>query len=141
MIKPTVNGNRTRIFLTMSTEERLEMLDRRVKKLERGGRKYSFPEDRVQMIRAIVGKVFNVNPVGFDLEDRHQPLAFARHVAMFMVREFCQFSYHSVAREFGNRDHGTVINAVRNVRDCSGKDFEKVMLAKSEIEIHFRIPI
>jgi chromosomal replication initiator protein len=53
---------------------------------------------------------------GFTVEDlkgksRRRPLVIARQVAMYVTRELTDLSYPAIAREFGGRDHTTVMHA------------------------------
>ncbi len=53
---------------------------------------------------------------GFSLEDlkgksRRRPLVIARQVAMYLGRQMTDLSFPMIAREFGGRDHTTVIHA------------------------------
>lgn len=53
---------------------------------------------------------------GFSVEDlkakdRRRPLVTARQVGMYLFRELTDLSYPQIAREFGGRDHTTVIHA------------------------------
>jgi len=57
---------------------------------------------------------------GFNLEEirgksRRRPLVAARQVAMYVMRELTDLSYPAIAREFGGRDHTTVIYAVDKI--------------------------
>ncbi len=57
---------------------------------------------------------------GFSIEDicgtnRRRPLVTARQVGMYVCRELTDFSYPAIAREFGGRDHTTVIHAVEKI--------------------------
>jgi chromosomal replication initiator protein len=57
---------------------------------------------------------------GFTVEDlcgtsRRRPLVNARQIGMYVFRELTDFSYPAIAREFGGRDHTTVIHAVDKV--------------------------
>jgi chromosomal replication initiator protein len=57
---------------------------------------------------------------GFPVEDlcgtsRRRPLVQARQISMYVFREITDFSYPAIAREFGGRDHTTVIHAVEKV--------------------------
>ena len=57
---------------------------------------------------------------GFSVEDlcgtsRRRPLVNARQIGMYVFRELTEFSYPAIAREFGGRDHTTVIHAVEKV--------------------------
>jgi chromosomal replication initiator protein len=42
-------------------------------------------------------------------------LVTARQVGMYVVREMTDLSYPAIAREFGGRDHTTVMHAVEKV--------------------------
>ena len=57
---------------------------------------------------------------GFSVDDiigasRRRPLVTARQVAMYVFREATDLSYPAIAREFGGRDHTTVIHAVDKI--------------------------
>ena len=48
-------------------------------------------------------------------KSRRRPLVAARQVAMYVMRELTDLSYPAIAREFGGRDHTTVIHAVDKI--------------------------
>jgi len=57
---------------------------------------------------------------GFTVEDlcgasRRRPLVNARQIGMYVFRELTDFSYPAIAREFGGRDHTTVMHAVDKI--------------------------
>lgn len=57
---------------------------------------------------------------GFSVEDirgksRQRPLVAARQTSMYVFRQLTEMSYPAIAREFGGRDHTTVIHAVDKV--------------------------
>jgi chromosomal replication initiator protein len=57
---------------------------------------------------------------GFTVEDlcgpsRRRPLVIARQIGMYVFREMTDFSYPAIAREFGGRDHTTVMHAVDKI--------------------------
>ena len=57
---------------------------------------------------------------GFPIEEirgqsRRRPLVTARQVGMYVMRELTDLSYPAIAREFGGRDHTTVIHAVEKI--------------------------
>ena len=61
---------------------------------------------------------------GFTIDElcgtsRRRPLVNARQIGMYVFRELTDFSYPAIAREFGGRDHTTVIHAVDKI---SGTD-------------------
>jgi chromosomal replication initiator protein len=48
-------------------------------------------------------------------KSRRRPLVTARQIGMYVFREMTDLSYPAIAREFGGRDHTTVIHAVEKV--------------------------
>jgi chromosomal replication initiator protein len=64
---------------------------------------------------------------GFSIEElqskhRQRPLVTARQIAMYVMRELTELSYPNIAREFGGRDHTTVIHAVEKIGALMSKD-------------------
>jgi chromosomal replication initiator protein len=64
---------------------------------------------------------------GFSVDDlkskhRQRPLVTARQIAMYVMRELTDLSYPNIAREFGGRDHTTVIHAVEKIGALMSKD-------------------
>ena len=67
------------------------------------------------MILAATGELF-----GFSVEElcgasRRRSLVTARHVGMYVCRQLTDHSYPMIAREFGGRDHTTVIHAINKI--------------------------
>jgi chromosomal replication initiator protein len=57
---------------------------------------------------------------GYPIEEitgksRRRPLVTARQISMYVFRELTDLSYPAIAREFGGRDHTTVIHAVEKI--------------------------
>ncbi|WP_426570676.1 chromosomal replication initiator protein DnaA [Aquihabitans sp. McL0605] len=62
----------------------------------------------------------------FSIEDlkgksRQRPLVTARQIAMYVFRDLTDLSYPAIAREFGGRDHTTVIHAVEKIKALMGE--------------------
>lgn len=55
-------------------------------------------------------------------KDRHKSVAFARQVAMYLCRQRLRSSFPELGRAFGDRDHTTVMSAVRRVESLRGTD-------------------
>ena len=57
---------------------------------------------------------------GFTVEDlcgpsRRRPLVIARQIGMYLFRELTDYSFPAIAKEFGGRDHTTVMHAVEKI--------------------------
>ena len=76
--------------------------------------------DRPRQITAKLILDSTAGAFGFSIEElcgtsRRRPLVNARQIGMYLFRELTDFSYPAIAREFGGRDHTTVIHAVEKV--------------------------
>ncbi|MBX3183193.1 MAG: chromosomal replication initiator protein DnaA [Polyangiaceae bacterium] len=69
----------------------------------------------VQDIQRAVCNRFSLTNAELLSKDRHKSVAFARQVAMYLCRQRLRCSYPELGRSFGNRDHTTVMSAVRRV--------------------------
>ncbi|HTT87728.1 MAG TPA: chromosomal replication initiator protein DnaA [Acidimicrobiales bacterium] len=63
---------------------------------------------------------------GFSIEDlcgpsRRRPLVIARQIGMYLFRELTDYSFPAIAREFGGRDHTTVMHAVEKISSLMGE--------------------
>lgn len=63
---------------------------------------------------------------GFTIEEikgksRQRPLVTARQISMYVFRDSTDLSYPAIAREFGGRDHTTVIHAVEKIKALMGE--------------------
>ena len=52
---------------------------------------------------------FNFTVKELQAQDRRRPLVMARQIAMYLFRELTDLSYPEIAKEFGGRDHTTII--------------------------------
>ena len=68
-----------------------------------------------QVILEATSKKFGIPVEEIIGKKRQRPLVTARQVAMYVFRELTDLSYPAIAREFGGRDHTTVIHAVEKI--------------------------
>ncbi len=65
----------------------------------------------VEMILDVTSDKFHFSLEELKGKSRRRPLVLARQMAMFVSRELTELSYPAIAREFGGRDHTTVMHA------------------------------
>lgn len=65
----------------------------------------------VPMILDVTSEKFDFSVEELQGKSRRRPLVLARQMAMFVSREITDLSYPAIAREFGGRDHTTVMHA------------------------------
>ncbi len=81
-------------------------------------------EQGVEDIQRVVCHHFKLRSSDLLSKDRHKSIAFARHVAMYLCKQRLKCSFPELGRAFGNRDHTTVMSAVRKVQDLRTADPE-----------------
>jgi chromosomal replication initiator protein len=81
-------------------------------------------EASVEDIQRIVCHHFKLRSGELLSKDRHKSIAFARHVAMYLCKQRLKCSFPELGRAFGNRDHTTVMSAVRKVDNLRTSDSE-----------------
>jgi chromosomal replication initiator protein len=81
-------------------------------------------EASVDDIQRIVCHHFKLRTSDLLSKDRHKSVAFARHVAMYLCKQRLKCSFPELGRAFGNRDHTTVMSAVRKVEALRADDAE-----------------
>jgi len=81
-------------------------------------------EASVEDIQRVVCHHFKLRSMDLVSKDRHKSIAFARHVAMYLCKQRLKCSFPELGRAFGNRDHTTIISAVRKVEALRTSDPE-----------------
>jgi chromosomal replication initiator protein len=81
-------------------------------------------EASVEDVQRVVCHHFKLRSGELLSKDRHKSIAFARHVAMYLCKQRLKCSFPELGRAFGNRDHTTVMSAVRKVEQLRGTDPE-----------------
>ncbi len=70
-----------------------------------------------------VEKYYHLSAGSLRTKKRSNDVAYPRHIAMYLAREVLNESYPRIGEEF-NRDHSTVMNAVKKVRENLSGDKE-----------------
>lgn len=75
------------------------------------------PRITVAAIEARVCQEFAVTPRDMASSCRARPIARPRQVAMYLSRQLTTMSLPEIGRHFGNRDHTTVMHAIRKIAE------------------------
>jgi chromosomal replication initiator protein len=75
----------------------------------------------VETVLREVANHFDLRVADIKGPKRHQTVARARQIAMYVSRKLCQVSFPEIGRRFG-RDHSTVISACRKVQGLVDRD-------------------
>ena len=84
----------------------------------------------IEKIIEEVARTFGVTPEDIRSENRRAQISNARQVAIYAVREITQIPYEAIGKEFGNRDHSTIVYALQQM----DKKIEKDSKTKATVE-------
>jgi chromosomal replication initiator protein len=76
----------------------------------------------IDEIQRAVASHFDLKQVDLLSARRAVAVARPRQIAMWLAKRFTTRSLPEIGRKFGNRDHSTVIHAVRRIEELRGKD-------------------
>ncbi len=82
-------------------------------------------------IMSVVSEHFNVHVKDLTGSKRHQHIARARQIAMYLCRQMLNTSYPALGRAFGGKDHSTVLYSVKKVDGLQSDDYELKQLLKT----------
>ena len=90
----------------------------------------------VESIQKLVASYFNLNLQEMLSPRRSRVLARPRQIAMYLAKQHTSNSLPDIGRKFSNRDHTTVIHAVKKIDELIKKDNE---IRQSVMEIKKKI--
>ncbi len=76
----------------------------------------------VEHVITDVSHIFNVSPDEMKSKNRNSQVSTARQVAMYVISKVTDLSYTSIGKEFGGRDHSTVVYATNKVKKVMQTD-------------------
>jgi len=84
----------------------------------------------IQQVQKLVASHYNVSVADLKGGRRHRAIALPRMIAMYLIRQHAGSSYPEIGRRFGNRDHSTVISAVKKIEKqlTTNNDVRKTVL-------------
>ncbi|MBQ8194725.1 MAG: chromosomal replication initiator protein DnaA [Oscillospiraceae bacterium] len=76
----------------------------------------------VDKIISEVAKIYNVQPDEMRSPKRASNISAARKVAIYVIQDITGLPYENIGKEFGGRDHSTVVYAIKNVKESMERD-------------------
>ncbi len=77
-----------------------------------------------KLIMQVVCKFFNIKVSDIVSDKRSNSVAFPRQIAMYLCREVANLSFPAIGKDFGGRDHSTVLHAYSKIKDDYDKNTE-----------------
>ncbi|MCB9027168.1 MAG: chromosomal replication initiator protein DnaA [Bdellovibrionaceae bacterium] len=88
-------------------------------------------------IKKISAEHFKIKLNDLNSKSRTKSIVTARQVAMYFIKKHLDKSYVDIGRNFGGRDHTTVMNALRRIEDQQNKNLDlKRDIEEIEAKIH-----
>lgn len=79
-------------------------------------------ELNIEYIQKYVANYFDVTIDQMKSKTRKREIVVPRQVAMYLTKEYTNMSLKSIGYHFGNRDHSTIIHAIKAVNDMMDTD-------------------
>ncbi|MBQ9266891.1 MAG: chromosomal replication initiator protein DnaA [Clostridia bacterium] len=76
----------------------------------------------IDYIQNVVAKYYNLNQSDFKIQRKTSDIAFPRQIAMYLCKQLTGSSLKDIGKEFGGKDHSTVIYAIKKVEDTMEVD-------------------
>ena len=70
----------------------------------------------VERIINEVGRTYGISPADIRSTKRNAQVSSARQISIYIVREITQMPMSTVGKEFGGRDHSTIVYAIQQVQ-------------------------
>jgi len=76
----------------------------------------------IAKIQKIVAKYFLITPDELKSKSRKEPLATQRHITIYLCKTLTDNSLQKIGKQFGNRDHTTIMNSLKKIETVMKKD-------------------
>ncbi|MDX2017210.1 MAG: chromosomal replication initiator protein DnaA [Planctomycetota bacterium] len=88
-------------------------------------------EVAVQAIIGAVTEFYRIRLVDLQSKRRQRSVALPRQVCMYLIRKLTRHSLEEIGGHFGNRDHTTVMHAIKTIEAKRGEDGEFDLLIRT----------
>ena len=69
------------------------------------------------LVMQVVAKFFDLRVSDLTSDKRSTSIAYPRQIAMYLCREVADMSFSAIGKDFGGRDHSTVLHAYSKIKD------------------------
>lgn len=91
----------------------------------------------IEQIQKKVAKAFDIKFEDMKIKKRDRDIVFPRQIAMYLARELTDYSLPEIGKEFGKRDHSTVIHSYNKIQEKIKSDanlYEKIKEIKDSLK-------
>jgi chromosomal replication initiator protein len=94
-------------------------------------------EVNINKIKKVVADYYHLTQQQLVSKSRTRNISSARHIALYLSRKLLDLPYVKIGKEFGNRDHSTVMNSYNKINKLLAKD-ETLQKAIMDLEKKIR---
>ncbi len=76
----------------------------------------------IDVIQKVVCDYYNVSIAELKSSKREKRIAFTRHIAIHLARKLTEYSLDEIGKEFGGRDHTTIMNSLNKIENTLKTD-------------------
>jgi len=69
----------------------------------------------IDLVQKVVSSYFNITPGDLKSKGKRKSIVYPRQLAMYIIREITEYSTSEIGREFGGREHATVLHACEKI--------------------------
>jgi len=80
------------------------------------------PHVNTEYILSVVANYFNITSDEILSKKKTQEIAYARQIAMYLIREFTNLSLPKIGQELGGRHHATIISGINKIEEALKRD-------------------
>lgn len=70
-----------------------------------------------QKIQKIICDYFKISTADLKSKAKKQPLTQYRHISIYLTKKHTSLSLHKIGKEYGNRDHSTILNSYNKIEN------------------------
>ena len=78
----------------------------------------------IENIQKLVSRYFGITVAELKSSKRNKTISLPRQIAMYLCREMTKLSLPEIGRQFGGKDHTTVLHSVNKIKSLMNKDRE-----------------
>ncbi|OGW16500.1 MAG: chromosomal replication initiation protein DnaA [Nitrospinae bacterium RIFCSPLOWO2_12_FULL_45_22] len=78
----------------------------------------------IENIQKLVSRYFGITVAELRSSKRNKTISLPRQIAMYLCREMTKLSLPEIGRQFGGKDHTTVLHSVNKIKSLMNKDRE-----------------
>ncbi len=98
-------------------------------------------EISIDYLHKVVTEYFNISLESIKSKTRKREIVIARHVAMYLAKQYTNHSLQSIGDYCGGRDHSTVLHAIQTINNMLSTEHKfKLVLEELKRKVQLKLP-